>query len=55
MRRSGIRKIARSHKVLIDAIIEGDPHKAADLADAHIMDASALIVKVWEDDETEPT
>lgn len=55
MRRTDIRKIARSHKVLIDAIVEGDPHKAEDLVDAHIMDASALIVKIWEDDETEPS
>lgn len=49
MRRSDINKIARSHKILIDAIIEGDMQKSDALTEAHIMDASALIVKIWED------
>jgi DNA-binding GntR family transcriptional regulator len=49
--RTDIRKIARSHRVLIDAIIAGDTHQSDDLCEAHIMDASALIVKIWDDDE----
>jgi DNA-binding GntR family transcriptional regulator len=53
MRRTDIRKIARSHRVIIDAIIAGDTHHADDVIDAHIMDASALIVKIWDDDETD--
>lgn len=53
LRRTDIRKIARSHRVIIDAIIKGDIHNSDDLIDAHIMDASALIVKIWEDDETD--
>lgn len=53
MRRTDIRKIARSHRVIIDAIITGDAHNSDDVIDAHIMDASALIVKIWDDDDTD--
>lgn len=49
MRRSDMRKIAYSHLPLIEAIAEGDPYKANILMEEHIMNASDLIVEVWDD------
>jgi hypothetical protein len=43
MRRSDIHKIARSYRVVIDAIIEGDIYRSDDLTNEHIADASELI------------
>lgn len=54
MVRTNIREIARSHQVLIDVLEEGDVDKAAGLIEAHIMDASDLIVEVWEDGDALP-
>lgn len=49
--RTDIRQKARSHQGLIDAIHAGDVETAKRLITAHIMDASELIVKIWEDGE----